>query len=296
MQTVSDYGARVGHSALHPLITFIDLSQCNYTPGARALALRFGFYAVFLKQGTDCTIKYGRKNYDYQEGTLVFMAPEQVVDISNDGPDYQPSGLVLLFHPDILKGTSLHANMHEYSFFSYQVSEALHLSEKERTIITDCFYKIEFELGQGVDKHSKRLLVSNLELMLNYCSRFYDRQFITRDNENHGVIERFEAQMDEYFIKGKAEKEGVPTVSVFADNLHLSANYFGDLIKKETGKTAQEHIQDKLIEVAKNKIYDPEKTVSQIAYELGFKYPQHFTRLFKKKTGHSPNTFRTFLN
>ena len=297
MKTVSDYGLRVGHAAQHPLISFINLSDHQYQPGARALTLRFNFYAIFLKKGTDCVLKYGRKNYDYQEGTLIFMAPGQVVDIRDDGKEYQPSGLVLLFHPDLLRGTPLASEMPNYSFFSYEVNEALHLSEKEESIIKDCFSKIDFELSQGIDKHSKKLLVSNVELLLNYCARFYDRQFITRaDVEHDNIIHKFESLIHTYFAEGMAEKEGLPTVSLFADNMHLSPNYFGDLIKKQTGKTAQDHIQDKIIDIAKNKIFDPGKSVSQIAYELGFKYPQHFTRLFKKKTGHSPNTYRTYLN
>lgn len=292
LETVSDYGSRFGHFSQHPLVSVIDLSKYTYLPGARAKAIRFNFYSVFLKQGVNCTLKYGRKNYDYQEGTLLFIGPGQVVDISSDGPDYQPSGYALLFHPDLLRGTQLVNNLNKYSFFSYEVSEALHLSERERQIVKDCFNKIEFELSQGVDKHSKNLIVSNIELFLNYSLRFYDRQFITRDIENQGIIEKFEALLNSFFNTGKAEVLGSPTVSYFADNLHLSPNYFGDLIKKETGKSAQDHIQDKLIAIAKQKIFDAEKSVSEIAYELGFKYPQHFSRMFKKNTGYTPNKFR----
>lgn len=292
LETVSDYGSRFGHFSQHPLVSLIDLSKYTYRPGARAKAIRFNFYSVFLKQGVNCVLKYGRKNYDYQEGTLLFIGPGQVVDISSDGPDYQPSGYALLFHPDLLRGTQLVNNLNKYSFFSYEVSEALHLSERERQIVKDCFNKIEFELSQGVDKHSKNLIVSNIELFLNYSLRFYDRQFITRDNENQGVLEKFESLLDSFFNLRKAEVLGSPTVSYFAENLHLSPNYFGDLIKKETGKSAQDHIQDKLIIIAKEKIFDAEKSVSEIAYELGFKYPQHFSRMFKKNTGYTPNEFR----
>lgn len=292
LETVSDYGQRVGHFSQHPLVAVIDLSEHSYLPGARAKALRFGFYAVFLKQGQNCVLRYGRKTYDYQDGTLLFMAPGQVVDISGDGPDYQPSGHVVLFHPDILYGTPLAKTIKGYSFFSYEVHEALHLSDKERQIIIDCFRKIAFELDQGVDKHSKKLIVSNLDLFLNYCNRFYDRQFITRDVENSGILERFTAALDSYIHSGMARDNGLPSVGYFADFLHLSPNYFGDLVKKETGTSAQEHIQSKLIEIAKERIFDPEASVSQIAYDLGFSYPQHFSRLFKRKVGQSPNAFR----
>jgi len=292
LETTEDYNVRVGHKALHPLISIIDLSNANYQEGARALALRFGFYAIFLKQGTDCTLKYGRNKYDYQEGTLVFIGPGQVVDISSDGPDYQPSGIAVLFHPDLLLGTNMAKKIKDYSFFSYEVFEALHLSDRERQIVMDCVHKIEFELQQGIDKHSKNLIVSNLELFLGYCMRFYDRQFITRDTINQGVLEKFDHLLDGYFKSDKPQTLGTPSVGFFAEELHFSPNYFGDLIKKETGRSALEYIQTKLIEEAKERVFDVNKTVSEIAYELGFKYPQHFSRLFKQKVGHSPNEFR----
>jgi AraC-like DNA-binding protein len=168
----------------------------------------------------------------------------------------------------------------------------LHLSEKERKIVFDCFAKVENELTQPVDKHSKKLIASNIELFLNYCERFYDRQFITRENVNKGILEKFEELLNGYFASEKPYSIGLPSVAWFADELHLSANYFGDLIKKETGKSAQEYIQNKIMDVAKNKVFDTGKTISEIAYDLGFKYPQHFTRLFKQRTGMTPNEYR----
>jgi AraC-like DNA-binding protein len=168
----------------------------------------------------------------------------------------------------------------------------LHLSERERQIVLDCFSKIEFELHQNIDKHSKKLIATNIELFLDYCDRFYDRQFITRDNANKGILEKFEEKLNGYFSSDKPQKIGLPSVAFFADELHLSANYFGDLIKKETGKSAKEYIQDKIIDVAKNKTFDTGKTVNEIAYELGFKYPQHFTRLFKQRVGVTPVEYR----
>lgn len=182
--------------------------------------------------------------------------------------------------------------MDNYHFFSYAVNEALHLSEQERKIISDCLAKIEYELQHAIDKHSKQLIVSNIELFLNYCTRFYDRQFITRDNVNKGILERFEDLLNAYFSSGKPFNIGLPTVAYCAGELNLSANYFGDLIKKETGVSAQEYIQSKVINVAKSNICDGSKSISEIAYDLGFKYPAHFTRLFKQKTGITPYEYR----
>lgn len=295
--TVSEYNATVEHKTLHPLVSIIDLSKSKRRKRNPAVeALSFGFYAVFLKQDKNCEIKYGRNYYDYQEGTLVFIAPGQVVSIEADEQDYQPSGHVLLFNPDLIRGTSLGQNMKDYSFFSYDVHEALHLSEHEKEIVQECFRKIEFEIAHSIDKHSKKLIVANIELFLNYCVRFYDRQFITRDHAATGTLEKFEHLLNDFFGSDKPVEAGIPSVAYFANELHLSANYFGDLIKKETGKSALEYIQNKLIEVAKERIFDPTKSVSEVAYELGFKYPQHFTRFFKQHVGSTPNEYRGSLN
>ena len=243
-----------------------------------------------------CTCVWSRHTYDYQEGTLdFFLAPGQVAGMNSNGETYQPKGYALVFHPDLIHGTSLGRHIQDYTFFGYQSNEALHLSERERRklkIVLDCFSKIEYELEHAIDKHSKRLIVSNIELFLNYCVRFYDRQFITRDNSHKGILERFENLLNAYFLSDKPQTIGLPSVAYCATELNLSANYFGDLIKKETGKSAQEYIQAKVIDVAKERIFDQSKSVSQIAFELGFKYPQHFTRLFKQRVGHSPNEYR----
>ena len=236
-------------------------------------------------------MKYGRNYYDYQEGTLVFVAPGQVLGVQPNVKTFEPKGWALLFHPDLVKGTSLGKHLQDYSFFSYDVNEALHLSEKEKQIILDCFAKIQYELQQAKDKHSKKLIASNIELFLNYCTRFYDRQFITRDNAHKGILEKFETLLDEYFSSEKPQSIGLPSVALCAEELHLSPNYFGDLIKKETGKSTQEYIQNKIMDMAKGKIFDVDKTINEIAYELGFKYPQHFSRLFKH-TGISPLEYR----
>jgi AraC family transcriptional activator of pobA len=289
-ETIYDYNVFNNNETLHPLISVVDLSKAYPRRGSK---MYFGFYTVFLKEVKCGDLTYGRHTYDYQEGTLVFLGPGQVAGINSNGDTYQPKGYALVFHPDLLHGTSLGRHMQEYTFFGYQSSEALHLSERERKIVMECFSKIEYELEHAIDKHSKRLIVSNLELFLNYCIRFYDRQFATRDNVHKGVLERFEQLLSGYFQSDKPQTIGLPSVAFCASELHLSASYFGDLIKKETGKTAHEYIQSKVIDVAKEKIFDQSKSIGQIADELGFKYPQHFTRLFKQWVGQSPNEYRS---
>jgi AraC-like DNA-binding protein len=289
-EAISQYNAFNNNETLHPLVSVVDLSKAS---PRQASNMYFGFYTVFLKEVKCGDLRYGRHTYDYQEGTLVFIAPGQVVRVDNSGEVYQPKGYALVFHPDLIHGTSLGRHIQDYTFFGYQSNEALHLSERERKIVLDCFSKIEYELEHAIDKHSKKLIVDNIELLLNYCVRFYDRQFITRDNVHKGILERFEYLLNGYFHTDKPQTIGLPSVAWCAGELNLSSNYFGDLIKKETGKTAQEYIQVKLIDVAKEKISDPDKSVSQVAYELGFKYPQHFTRLFKQRVGQSPNEYRS---
>ena len=290
---INQYNDYNNHETLHPLVSVIDLSKANPRQGSR---IYFGFYTIFLKDVKCGDLVYGRHTYDYQEGTLVFIGPGQVAGINSNGETFQPKGYALVFHPDLIHGAQLGKHIQDYSFFGYQSNEALHLSERERKIVLDCFSKIEYELASAIDKHSKKLIVSNIELFLNYCTRFYDRQFITRENVHTGVLEKFETLLNDYFISDKPQLIGLPSVAYCAGELHLSPNYFGDLIKKETGKSAQEFIQYKLIDVAKEKIFDPNKSVSEIAYELGFKYPQHFSRLFKQQVGVAPQEYRAGLN
>jgi len=289
LDNIAKYNAMRGVETLHPLVTVIDLSKAK--PMA-AKTFNFGMYAVFLKELNCGELKYGRNHYDYQEGTLVFIAPGQVMGLQPNVKTFEPKGWALLFHPQLIEGTPLGNHIKDYSFFSYDVNEALHLSEKERQIVLDCFEKIHYELEQSIDKHSKKLIASNIELFLNYCTRFYDRQFITRENVHAGILERFENLLNKYFSSENPANIGLPSVAYCANELNLSSNYFGDLIKKETGKSAQEYIQSKIIDVAKERIFDHNKSVSEIAYGLGFKYPQHFTRLFKQKVGVTPNEYR----
>ncbi|WP_129733801.1 MULTISPECIES: helix-turn-helix transcriptional regulator [Parabacteroides] len=290
MDHIYQYNDRVNMETLHPLISVIDFSLVDSR--IQRARMRYGFYSVFLKEVKCGDLHYGKNYYDYQEGTMVFTGPGQVVGVESNGEYVQPKGWALLFHPDLIRGTSLGRNIKKYTFFSYEVYEALHLSEQERHIVTDCLRNIQLELQRGVDKHSKTLIVSNIELLLNYCVRFYDRQFITRENVNKDTLSKFEKIMNDYFQSDKPQDIGLPSVQYCADQLHLSANYLGDLIKKETGKSAQEQIQLYLIDMAKEKVLDTSRSISEIAYELGFKYPQHFTRLFKKCVGTSPNEYR----
>jgi AraC-like DNA-binding protein len=290
IDTVQKYNDLFGLETLNPLVTVVDFSTMPPITGVRAA---YSLYCVFLKEVKCGDMTYGRQKYDYQEGTVVTTAPGQVYGFVTKEKHIVPKGWGLIFHPDLIRGTSLGQNILNYHFFSYEVNEALHLSEKERAIVIDCMKKIQGELNHDIDKHSKKLIVRNIELLLDYCDRFYDRQFITRENVNKDVLTRFESLLTQYYTSGKAENEGVPSVAQCAEKLNLSSNYFGDLIKKETGISAQEHIQKFVIEQAKEKLMDGTKSVSEVAYELGFKYPQHFTRLFKQHVGSTPNDYRS---
>lgn len=290
LDSVDLYNKLYGLETLNPLVSVIDLNKA--TSSVDLIRFNYGIYALYLKLEKACDIKYGRQTYDYQEGTIVCFAPGQTAETNPTTDKVQVNAHGIIFHPDLLRGTSLGKNIKKYTFFSYEVNEALHLSEEERSIVMDCLKIIRMELEHGVDKHSKTLLVNHIELLLNYCMRFYERQFITRGKTNRDVLTRFENLLDEYFESTLAEQDGLPTVKYFADKLCLSSNYFGDMFKKETGKSPQEYIQEKVIELAKERISDTADTVSQIAYFLGFQYPQHFCRLFKKRVGYTPSEYR----
>ena len=289
LDTVDQYNQFFGLEPLHPLVSVVDLSEATKFP--THFTMNYGIYALFLKKVKCGDIRYGRQIYDYQEGTVTSFAPGQVVETEMQ-QGVRPSAHGLLFHPDLIKGTSLGQDIKQYSFFSYASAEALHLSEEEKGIFMDCLEKIEMELQHPIDKHSKRLISRNIELLLDYCMRFYERQFITRSESNKSVLVKFEALLDDYFQSDKPQTDGLPSVKYFADKVFLSPNYFGDLIKKETGKSAQEYIQTRMIDLAKEMIAGTEKTVSQIAYELGFQYSQHFNRIFKKNVGYTPGEYR----
>jgi AraC-like DNA-binding protein len=292
-ETVGQYNAFNQHQTLHPLVSVIDYSKASPRKLRKSF---FGFYAILLKDAKCGDLRYGNNLYDYQEGTLVFIAPGQVVGVETSDEIYQPKGHGVVFHADLIKGTNLGKHIEEYGFFRYSVTEALHVSDRERQLLLDCFAKIQYELEHAVDKHSKILIANNIELLLNYCVRFYDRQFITREHANKGILHKFEDLLHDFFSSGDSKEIGLPSVAYFAGRLNLSANYFGDLVKKETGKSANEYIHLKLIDLAKEKIFDANKSVSEIAYELGFKYPQHFTRMFKQQVGMTPLEYRRKAN
>ena len=277
LDTVDQYNQFFGLETLHPLVSVVDLSEATKFP--THFTMNYGIYALFLKKVKCGDIRYGRQIYDYQEGTVTSFAPGQVVETEMQ-QGVKPSAHGLLFHPDLIKGTSLGQDIKQYSFFSYASAEALHLSEEEKGIFMDCLEKIEMELQHPIDKHSKRLISRNIELLLDYCMRFYERQFITRSESNKSVLVKFEALLDDYFQSDKPQTDGLPSVKYFADKVFLSPNYFGDLI------------QTRMIDLAKEMIAGTEKTVSQIAYELGFQYSQHFNRIFKKNVGYTPGEYR----
>ena len=268
IDSVDVYNKQFGLETLHPLVSVIDMNQATRLIGLKRF--NYGIYALFLKMEKACNIKYGRQTYD---------RPQMNV-------------LGILFHPDLLRGTSLGKNIRNYSFFSYEANEALHLSEEERDILIHTLQIINKELEHGIDRHSKTLLVNYIELLLNYCMRFYERQFTTRSKVNSDILTRFEKLLDRYFDECLSEEFGLPSVKYFANELCLSPNYFGDMLKKETGKTPQEYIQEKVIELAKERLTYTPASISMIAYSLGFQYPQHFCRLFKKRVGCTPNEYR----
>ena len=289
LEKVAEFCKERGQRTMHPLVSVLD--QSKSTPIKEGQS-RSELYIIFLKEGKSGELRYGRQNYDYEDGTMLFIAPGQVFGHQGDGNLLQPSGWALVFHPDLIRGTSLGRNIKDFNFFSYDVNEALHLSDRERRVIIDCFEKIQYELDHPVDKHSRELVISTIELLLKYCVRFYDRQFITRDYIHKGVLTRFEELLDSYLNSEKPQTSGLPSVTFFAQQVHLSPKYFGDLVKKETGISAQEYIQSKVVDVAKDKMLSTDKSVAEIGYELGFKYPPHFTRLFKQKVGQSPQQYR----
>lgn len=291
MDSVDVYNELYGLETLHPLVTVVDLTKARNV--VNHVRMNYGIYALYLKERKSCDIKYGRRHYDYQEGTIVCFAPGQLAQTETVEDEVRPEVYGLLFHPDLIRGTALGRNIEKYTFFSYAVNEALHLSKSERQTIMNCLHEIQSELEHAIDKHSRELLCMNIELLLSHCLRFYERQFITREVANTDILVKFERLLAGYFQDKLPQSEGLPTVGYFADKLCLSPNYFGDLIKKETGISAIEHIQNKLMDIAKERILGTDDTMSEISYELGFQYPQHFGRLFKQKVGCTPNEYRS---
>ena len=289
-ETLDEYCQRFGFRTTgNPLVRVVDLAEAAPVRHER---MTLGFYAIFLKDTKCGELIYGRQHYDYQEGTIVCFAPGQVMGIEDNGETFQPHGVALLFHPDFLHGTSLNHHMQDYHFFSYEVNEALHISDDERKIYMGCLEQIQRETTNNTDSLSNRLICRNIALLLDYCLRFYERQFQTRHQINHDLLTRFESLLNSYFSSEKPITKGLPTVKYCASSLCLSPNYFGDLIKKETGTNAKDYIQRIIISVSKERILEGKKSISEVAYDMGFQYPQHFTRMFKRVVGITPNEFR----
>ena len=278
----------------HPLIAVIDFSKMEKHEKVEEIKLTCGFYSVMFKNHCANKLKYGKEYYDFQEGTLMCIAPNQIITIENDANSENADivGWGLFFHPDLIRGTSLGNKIKEYTFFSYEVNEALHLSDKEKQTLWDCVDKLENELSENIDLHSQTLITSNIELLLNYCARYYDRQFITRKKVNTNLLTKFETILNSYFNSNDQQYKKLPSVKYFAELLFLSPNYLSDLLKKETGKTAQEYLHYYLIEEAKNNLLNTNDPINEIAFNLGFEYPQYFSKLFKSKTGMTPLAYR----
>ena len=248
---------------------------------------------ISLKDGISCSLNYGRNSYDFSKGTMVFSKPNQVLSSEDETIENDAKGWILFFHPDLIRKSSLGQTINEYSFFDYEIHEALHISEEEQETITDIVKKIEKEYQQNIDKHSQKLILSNIKLLLDYCNRFYDRQFYVRTNLNQDHISEFELLLKNYFSSEKPYELGVPSVKYCGEQLNMSPNYLSDVLKKETGKSAKDHIQGFIVNQAKNQLLGITNSVSEIAYNLGFEYPQYFSKLFKKRTGITPAKFRS---
>ncbi|MGB0868207.1 MAG: helix-turn-helix domain-containing protein [Flavobacteriales bacterium] len=276
----------------HPSISFIKFSDMAFSSQMNFEGASTDFYIISLKMSSG-KLKYGRQNYDFEEGTLTFSAPNQVLYPSHLISDvYNDDGWSLFFSPDLLHGTDLGQKIDQYKFFSYDVNEALHISDIEKQKLLECVLNIVDEYSQNIDQHTQGLIASNLELLLNYCKRFYDRQFFTRKPQNSNIINKIESLLQAYFESDSPMLEGLPTVKYCAEKVHLSPNYLSDLLRIETGKTTKEHIDYFLIKKAKHLLLKRELSVSEIAYELGFEHPKSFSKLFKKRTGFSPSEFK----
>lgn len=278
----------------HPLVSVVKTIDFKPTIDFRGLKVINNLYQITLKQLGCGNLMYGKNSYDYEEGTLVFTSPGQVTIFEGEmrTDNVSDKGWTLAFHPDLIRKSSLADKISQYSFFNYEVNEALHLSEEELKTIEELLDKIIKEYSQNLDKHSQNLIVSNIELLLDYCTRFYDRQFYTRSNLNLDYVSKFEKLLKRYYETNQVDEKGLPSVQYLANELNFSSNYLSDLLKKETGKTAQEHIHLFVIEKAKNMLLNSKSSISEIGYSLGFEYPQHFSNLFKSKTGTSPRDYR----
>ena len=291
LNTVHDFNDYQGVATLHPQVSVVHVENTEHI---RECVMHYGLYALYLKENKGCKLSYGRTPYDFDEMTVTSFAPGQVVKVEPNPEVSFAKFTALVFHPDLLSRTALGRQMNRYEFFSYSSTEALHLSAQEVEVFRGVLAMIEQELHRAIDKHTRELIVSNIELLLNYCLRFYDRQFITREEINHSVVKKFLDLLDDY-IASKAQSEGLPTVTYFADKCCLSSGYFGNLVRVETGRTAKDIIADHLLAHAQQLLNDEALTITLISQRLGFEYPQHFVRFFKSHTGRTPSAYRHAL-
>ncbi len=289
LDSIDAYNKLYGLETLHPLVTVVNLNRA--TRIVNHVVMDYGVYALFLKNGTNCVIKYGRRPYDYQEGTVVSFAPGQVISVDTEEDEVAPDVVGLMFHPDLLHRTPLGRKIKDYNFFGYSQNEAVHLSADERRMFKECLDRINAEISRPVDKHTAAIVSSHIQLLLDYLDRFYERQFITRSKANSDIVARFEQALKEYYSDGR-EVDGIPSVNYFAELVHLTPGYFGDLVKRETGSTAQDIIARSIADRAKHLLATSGDDISRVAYRLGFQHPQHFSRMFKRMTGTSPTRFR----
>ena len=288
INTIQDFNDYQGVETLHPLVSVVHVENTEHI---KECVMHYGLYAIYLKENKGCKLSYGRTPYDFDEMTVTSFAPGQVVKVEPNPDVPFAKFTALVFHPDILNRTALGRQINRYEFFGYSSTEALHLSAQEVEVFRGVLAMIEQELHRAIDKHTRELIVSNIELLLNYCLRFYDRQFITREEINHTVVRKFIKLLDDY-ISTKALRDGLPTVAYFADKCCLSNGYFGNLVRVETGRTAKDIISDHVLAYAKQLLNDEALTITMISNRLGFEYPQHFVRFFKSHTGKTPSAFR----
>ena len=286
--TVQEFNDAFGFETLHPMVS---VARVDRSVPVEEAVYHYGLYALFLKENKGCQITYGRTKYDFDEMTITSFAPGQTIYVEPMAGVMRQKWTVLVFHPDFLNRTSLGQQMSRYEFFDYTSNEALHLSAEEVEVFRGVLAMIEQELNHAIDRHTRELIVSNIELLLNYCLRFYDRQFITREEINHTVVKKFSTLLDQY-IYNTAEQEGLPTVSYFAEKCCYSPKYFGELVKTETGRTAKDFINDRILKKAKELLMSDTLNITQISQRLGFEYPQHFVRFFKAQTGKTPSDYR----
>ena len=288
LNTIQEFNDYQGVETLHPLVSVVHVENTEHI---QECVMHYGVYVIYLKENKGCKLSYGRTPYDFDEMTVTSFAPGQAVTVEPNPDVPFAKFTALVFHPDLLNRTALGRHISRYEFFGYSSTEALHLSAQEVEVFRGVLAMIEQEIHRAIDKHTRELIVSNIELLLNYCLRFYDRQFITREEINHSVVKKFIELLDDY-ISTKALQDGLPTVSYFAGKCCLSSGYFGNLVRVETGRTAKDIISDHLLTHAKQLLNEETLTITMISNRLGFEYPQHFVRFFKSHTGKTPSAYR----